>query len=179
MKVTQNKFFPQADDWMWDYCRYLGSIRSTDNRSYDLGVWISPSKTEISFALVDGPNGGDYHSGSIYVDKIIQLNIFNWLKSTNLTIHQVAFELAQKAGLFKDMNHQIDLNNLNQYHTDIYKFLRDVINDKECIAVSKTGAQTKVICSRDNSVDFTMAVYIFDAETFEEIETSDIYYFIG
>lgn len=179
-KVTQTKHYPQADNWMWNYCQYLGSVLDVDGRPYDLGVWTSSDKIQISFAIVDGPIGGDYHSGSIYVDGVIQSHIFSWLKNSKLIPHQVAFKLAQQKGVFKNTLHHVDLEKINQYHTDIYKYMRDVvISDKECIAVSKTGEQKKVICSRDMSVDFTMAVYVFDAETFEEVDTRSIYYFIG
>lgn len=178
-KVTQNKHYPQADNWMWNYCYYLGSIRDKDGRPYDLGIWTSADKKQISFAVVDGPVGGDYHSGSIYVDGIIQPHIFKWLNNPNLIPHQIAFKLAQEKGIFKDTFHHVDLEKIDQYHSDIYLFMRNVIADKECIAVSKTGVQTKVICSRDMSVEFQMAVDVFDAETFEEINTRSIYYFIG
>lgn len=178
-KITQNKHFPTADNWMWNYCRYLGSIRDVNGRPYDLGIWISSDKLQISFAIVDGPEGGDYHSGNIYVDGVIQSHVFNWLSNSNLIHYQIAFKLAQEKGIFKDTLHCIDLTNIDQYHTDIYKYIRDVISDKECIAVSKQGVKRKVICSRDMSVDFTMAVEVFDAETFDEIDTREIYYFIS
>lgn len=179
MEVFQKKSYPQADDYMWNYCTYLGSIRDTDGRPYDLGIWISSDNLQISFAIVDGPNSGDYHSGSIYVDGIIQSHIFSWLTNPNLIPHQVAFKLAQEKGLFENTLHHVDLNNVDKYYTDIYKYMRDVISDKECIVVSKHGIKRKVICSRDMSVDFTMAVYVFDAETFEEVDTREIYYFIN
>lgn len=178
-KVTQKKHFPEADSWMWNYCQYLGSIRDVDGRPYDLGIWTSSDRIQTSFAIVDGPEGGNYHSGSIYVDGIIQPHIFNWLTNSNLTPHQITFKLAQEKGFFKDTLHHVDLENLGQYHTDIYKYMRDVISDKECIAVSRQGVQRKVICSRDMRVDLTMAVHLLDAETFEEVDTRSVYYFIG
>lgn len=176
MKITQNKHFPEADTWMWNYCHYLGSIRDNNGKPFDLGVWVSQDKKQISFAIVDGPEGGDYHSGSIYVNNVFQTNILNWLSNPNLFPHQVTFKLAQNKGFFEKTLHHIDLNNLHKYHSNVSDFIFNVSSDKECIAVFKDGRKQKIICSRDNSVHFRTAVELFDAETFEDVSLLDIYY---
>lgn len=65
IKVVQKKHFPNADNWMWDYCKYLGSIEYQGYK-FDLGIWIPKGKIERpSYAIVYGNDAGDYISGHI------------------------------------------------------------------------------------------------------------------
>lgn len=58
-------YFPEAKNWMWNYCLYLGEYEDNGER-YDLGVYIHPKrKDDVSFAIVYGPEDGQYISGPI------------------------------------------------------------------------------------------------------------------
>jgi hypothetical protein len=56
-------YFPQAKEWMWNYCIPLGKFTHKGKR-YDLGVHVSEDK-EISGAIVYGDNPGEYYSPDI------------------------------------------------------------------------------------------------------------------
>lgn len=55
-----NKFYPDADKWMWDYCTFLGKFTDSKGINYDLGVCIQ--KEEIINATVYGNQPGSYNS---------------------------------------------------------------------------------------------------------------------
>lgn len=61
-----NLFYPEAEHWMWDspHCINLGEFEY-DGRQYDLGVYVNPSTSEVSHAIVYGNEPGDYLSGYI------------------------------------------------------------------------------------------------------------------
>ena len=54
---------------MWSYCIYLGPFTDSKGRNYDLGVFIDSyteaSDTEVSAAIVNGNEDGNYYSGSL------------------------------------------------------------------------------------------------------------------
>jgi hypothetical protein len=56
------KFFPEADKWMWNYCVFLGKFTDSKDNNFDLGIHIGD---EISAAIVHGNEPGDYFSGPI------------------------------------------------------------------------------------------------------------------
>ena len=56
--IVQTKFFPQADEWMWNYCHYLGSIELNGDK-YDLGIHTSKDVDRYSFAIVYGDDPGE------------------------------------------------------------------------------------------------------------------------
>jgi hypothetical protein len=49
--------YPQAKDWMWNYCIYIGS-----DDTYDYGVYVD-NQGEVSHAVVYSNEPGDYISG--------------------------------------------------------------------------------------------------------------------
>ena len=54
--------FPEARDWMWNYCIYLVPY-SEKGINYDLGIFIN-SSNKASYAIVYGDHPGDYMSGN-------------------------------------------------------------------------------------------------------------------
>ncbi len=60
-------YYPEARDWMWDYCVYLGPYTSPSGEHLDLGVYLSDFTLDhsVSLAAVYGNNDGDYISGMI------------------------------------------------------------------------------------------------------------------
>ena len=56
--VTLN--YPEAREWMWDYCVYLGHFSHND-KNYDLGVYVHVDG-ELSLAIVYGNEYGKYIS---------------------------------------------------------------------------------------------------------------------
>ncbi len=82
-KEGQNKYYPAANRWMWNYCTYLGSVEYNGNQ-YDLGVWICPDG-HPSAAIVCSNQEGNYMSGSLanmellnelYTETRIRFNIY-------------------------------------------------------------------------------------------------------
>lgn len=57
--------FPEAREWMWDYCIYLGPFTSSADRHYDLGIHINKDIGGISMAVVYGDVPGNYISGPL------------------------------------------------------------------------------------------------------------------
>ena len=55
--------WPEAREWMWNYCVYLGGYEENGIK-YDLGVYMG-AKWGVSAAIVYGPNDGDYLSGPL------------------------------------------------------------------------------------------------------------------
>ena len=56
-------YFPDAKEWMWNYCIPLGKFEVNASK-FDLGVYINPSG-EVSHAIVYGNEPGEYLSGEI------------------------------------------------------------------------------------------------------------------
>ena len=47
-----NKYiYPEAENWMWNYCIYLGPYESVGARKYDLGVYVDPQGLLSSMAM--------------------------------------------------------------------------------------------------------------------------------
>ena len=80
--------YPEARDWMWDYCVYLGPF----NKKYDLGVYVHP-EGDLSAAVVYGNRPGEYISGE---EKCYNRNN---LKSNSSIACREAFRRAHLIGL--------------------------------------------------------------------------------
>lgn len=59
-------YYPNAINWMWNYCIPLGKYETEGGIKFDLGVYESPTG-EVSYAIVYSNNPGDYISGEIEV----------------------------------------------------------------------------------------------------------------
>ena len=77
-----NLFYPDARNWMWDYCMYLGPYTDKDGHNYDLGCYFGDSG-EISAAIVCSNEPGDYLSGDIQFRELYQ-EVQNRLKSLSI-----------------------------------------------------------------------------------------------
>ena len=109
MNIVNKKFHPVADEWMWDYCMYLGSSVYNENEQLDLGVHIpSESKGCVSFAIVYGDEAGQYASGPIYTDSKFNTTVLNTLKHPKFTDHWDTYKLAKAAGVFDGFNFIIE-----------------------------------------------------------------------
>jgi len=65
----EDKFFPNADNWMWGYCEFLGKYISEKGDEYDLGILVDSEAillNEYSFAIVYDNIPGSYISGYAY-----------------------------------------------------------------------------------------------------------------
>lgn len=63
-----DKFYPQANVWMWDYCTFLGKFTDSKGNNYDLGIYtddILKGNLRLSDATVLSDEPGDYLSGEI------------------------------------------------------------------------------------------------------------------
>jgi hypothetical protein len=66
-----DKFYPAADEWMWDYAIFLGKFTDSEGRNFDLGVHIDyfPDGDnvikDVMDATVHSNEAGDYTSGEI------------------------------------------------------------------------------------------------------------------
>lgn len=56
-------FYPQAREWMWDYCVYLGPFVLKDGTKLDLGIHMG--RIQVSAAIVYGNEPGEYISGGL------------------------------------------------------------------------------------------------------------------
>lgn len=105
MNIVYKKFHPAANDWMWDYCMYLGSCVYNEVEQLDLGVHISSeSKGCVSFAIVYGEEDGQYASGPIYIDSKFNVTVLNTLKHPKFADHWDTYKLAKAAGVFDGFN---------------------------------------------------------------------------
>ena len=61
------KYYPSANNWMWNYCTFLGQYTDVNGDNYDLGVLLKTESnlviSEFSFAIVYGNKPGNYISG--------------------------------------------------------------------------------------------------------------------
>ncbi len=81
--IEQMEFhFPDAKNWMWNYCLPLGKFTDSRGNNYDLGVYIyendSPIATtnmRISAAIVFSNEAGDYYSGSVVERGNVKYNV--------------------------------------------------------------------------------------------------------
>ena len=62
-----DKYYPEADNWMWNYCTYLGKYKSFDGKQYDLGILLNANYIDgyTSLAVVYDNIPGSYISGDI------------------------------------------------------------------------------------------------------------------
>lgn len=61
-----DKFYPDADDWMWNYCVFLGKFTDSKGRDYDLGIYPGAKYgRHYSAAIVYSNEPGDYASGDL------------------------------------------------------------------------------------------------------------------
>ena len=105
MNIVNKKFHPAADEWMWDYCTYLGSGVYNGSEQLDLGVNItSDSPENVSFAIVYGEDAGQYASGSIYLNSKFNFQVLNTLKHPKFADHWDTYKLAKAAGVFDGFN---------------------------------------------------------------------------
>ena len=62
--------FPDAIEWMWNYCTYVGSFTDSSGNQHDLGFhleYINDNQAPyITQAIVYGNEAGDYVSGRIH-----------------------------------------------------------------------------------------------------------------
>lgn len=56
--------YPDALEWMWNYCISLGKYTCPQGHNYDLGIWID-SRGCLSNATVYSNEPGDYSSGDL------------------------------------------------------------------------------------------------------------------
>ena len=82
--MTEELFYPQAIEWMWNYCIPLGKFTDSKGNNYDLGIHIledningRPYK-EISAAIVCSNNPGDYYSGELKPNRQSEKDGFDW-----------------------------------------------------------------------------------------------------
>jgi hypothetical protein len=90
-----DKFYPNADNWMWDYCTFLGKFTDSKGNNYDLGIyietWVHNGKEvqDVSDATVYDNEDGSYTSGSIIrhmegEDREWKLEVIRRAKAMNL-----------------------------------------------------------------------------------------------
>lgn len=66
-----DKHYPQADNWMWHYCVFLGKFTDSTGKNYDLGVHIDISvyngklSKDVCDATVHSNEPGNYTSGDL------------------------------------------------------------------------------------------------------------------
>jgi len=60
----QKYIYPEAAEWMWNYCYYLGPYKDKFGKSFDLGVYVNPDG-KLSAAIVDGNEPNNYMSGEL------------------------------------------------------------------------------------------------------------------
>ena len=91
-------FYPEALDWMWTYCLYLGPYTDEHGSNYDLGVFLDGSFGRASFAIVYGNEDGQYISGSIDRRTLIDLQT-----SPDFDMYEETASRAIKAGLIDEL----------------------------------------------------------------------------
>jgi len=75
-----DKFFPEANGWMWSYCTFLGKYVDSDGKQWDLGILLKKNEDDWMSdgnwcaACVYGNEDGNYISGS---SKMYERNILN------------------------------------------------------------------------------------------------------
>ena len=68
MEYDNEKHFPEAAEWMWNYCVFLGKFTDSKGVNYDLGIFTG-EKPYISAAIVYGNEPGKYLSGRLNMHK--------------------------------------------------------------------------------------------------------------
>lgn len=90
MPVGKDLYYPEALEWMWNYCIFLGKFEH-EGKKYDLGVYQEPAGP-ISAAIVYGSEDGQYMSGLIgtpYDDPIYEETWKRWEIRKSSTVGRV------------------------------------------------------------------------------------------
>ncbi|MDC6350747.1 hypothetical protein PP178_04230 [Zeaxanthinibacter sp. PT1] len=102
--------FPQARDWMWDYCIYLGPWRDSNNRAYDLGIHLD-NDGRPSAAVVDDNEPGSYYSGDfehMYRREIYQET---WRRAKELCLVTKEYaDYIDARNIYEEMQENLALN---------------------------------------------------------------------
>lgn len=61
LKVEHEKYYPRANEWMWNYCIFFKKYKSKNGRNYDLGIYKEQNGF-ILCAIVYSNEPGDYNS---------------------------------------------------------------------------------------------------------------------
>jgi len=85
-------FYPEAKEWMWNYCLNLGKFTDSEGRNYDLGIYIDDEQPTMT-AIVYGSEPGNYISGRLNKAEILEHQKFGFEHYVE-TIHR-----ATKLGL--------------------------------------------------------------------------------
>lgn len=124
MKILMNKFYPNNVKWGEPNCNYLGSVIK-EGREYDLGLWVSEDKSDMSWFFVQSEKTGDYQSGCLLQSNKLYYHV---LKS-KYNDHSVlpVIEVVRQSQLQKFLNKTV-LKNFNFnikyiYGSDICQFL--------------------------------------------------------
>lgn len=59
-------YYPNAINWMWNYCIPLGKFRRSDGVKFDIGVYKRPDRI-VSYAIVYGNHEGSHDTNEIRV----------------------------------------------------------------------------------------------------------------
>ena len=91
-------YYPSAINWMWDYCIPLGKFTDSKGNNYDLGIHIvedvfnGKPYREVSAAIVNGNESGDYYSGNLKENRKSDDPGFNWYHEKYNETHKRAKE---------------------------------------------------------------------------------------
>lgn len=136
MNISSTKFYPNNQKWGEPYIHYLGSI-SINSVNYDLGIWMSENKADISLCLVQSEEVGDYQSGSIMKNNVIEQHTFRHIYASKLPVKETVL-LAQEQGYFNHTPFK-DFNFNQQYllEFDITRFLLQPSKTEDIIVYLK------------------------------------------
>jgi hypothetical protein len=99
--MSEDKFYPSADEWMWSYCIFLGKFVDSKGNKWDLGVHIESSDIfdfyRLSAAIVHGNESGDYYSGDIN-ENVFDKRYDNFFPGE---AYRETYRRAKEKGLFK------------------------------------------------------------------------------
>ncbi len=82
-KLRQNQdlsdlHYPDAKDWMWDYCLFLGKFTDSESKNYDLGVHFNGEQFDKDYFFSDATVFSNepwcYYSGFLNLDQIVTNN---------------------------------------------------------------------------------------------------------
>ena len=88
-----NLFYPEAKDWMWNYCLFLGKFTDSKGINYDLGVHFNgnPYANYFSLAIVFSNNPGDYLSGDMDLEGL-KNHEWEHVVQTNVLLKKFLYE---------------------------------------------------------------------------------------